>query len=644
MAENMTKPLGTEPETLADGTTTYEGNFIGDLQGNADTASRLKNGFTITLAGDAAGNVTTDGSSQTLKVDVVYADRAGDADHASTADTVTQAQTALSANYATTAGHATSADSATNAVNASVAKAAGHADSASSAVNAQEAVHALTADKATEADSAKTAQRADVAGQAESLPADYSVPLADYAHKAGWATQAAYDCEGYAFHLTYAKKNEVVLKEDAFTLEDAQSLFMPISARILQATVYGKACGYGTVLGNTLQIHISKIATPDGDGAFYYDLALGKPTANADTTKVYLDENGYLYLWIDEKKAWQQVNAPLPSDVQTQLSEAVGKLNDVVTLSTDQEIVGNKSFRGLVKVGIPVIDEDSGRAAATVHNLRDMRNQYRADYLEAKAWLQTEIQNINARLDRQDKGNILFGYKDYSIVDNQIDMVPGTRYINYLTKEGEYIQLNPATDLPEDPEQVPYWRRIFVKDSNGRVTYFTDAIDVDLTGYAKLTGATFTGNVQVPDVPLETDDNTVLNSRVTRDLIEQYLNQYNDELNPDEFARLTGADFTGNVTVPAKLMPTEAGDNDVLGKGDIIKLIDDRSPTIINLAAYPEEADLQKVNTLYAYPSPLLANCHASEIISVNVRENEVADVMAVSERELAAFGAGDLL
>lgn len=639
MAENIENPT-----TLADGDQTgeteYTGTFYGDLKGTADYAKAWSNAITITVTGDAGGSVSFDGSaSKSLDLTVSHATEADTAAHADTADTVTSAQTAVSANYATTAGHANTADSATTATNAEYATAAGTATSAGSATSATEASHATKADEAdhaTQADTATTAATADVAN---ALADGVFVPNAEYATKAGTATYALYDCEGYAFNLVYAKKKDVVLKEDAFTKEQADALYVPITEKIVQASVYGKAAGTGLVVGNTLQIHITGLSVGDG-GTFYGSLETGEfDEDDADTTKVYLTDDGYFYVWVDEQNKWQQVLAPLTEEAEQQLSSmqeqitaaqeqidteveriqeevdeqeeklnaGLEKLEGVVTLTDEQTISGKKTFEQIVYAGIPDLEQDDGHAVMTVHNAKDIVTESNAvaaelkvQVLEMKDEIDAELQDITARLNAQDIGNLIISFKDLSQPENQQDMVPGTYYLNYLTEDGTYIQLDPDTGVPADSSQDPFYKRFYLKDDRGNVTYSTYRIEVDLSGYAQLAGAVFTGNIQVPDVDVDTSDNVVMNSRVVHTLVDQEIEKLNQSVTDtlEEYARLDGADYTGAVTVPAQNDLTAAADTAVLNKGDISTLLAAK-PSLFFVTEAPDFSDGSRATGIY---------------------------------------------
>ena len=59
---NPTSKLQVQGDVSISGVTTSTGGFVGDLTGNADTASALESSVTISLEGDVAGSISFDGS------------------------------------------------------------------------------------------------------------------------------------------------------------------------------------------------------------------------------------------------------------------------------------------------------------------------------------------------------------------------------------------------------------------------------------------------------------------------------------------------------------------------------------------------------------------------------------------------------
>ena len=505
MATNYTKPSGktqTEQAIEAYAEQAYEGTFVGNLTGNADTATALKQPFTVTVAGDASGNFSTAGTSTTLTLDVQHSDTASEADHAKTADTVTKASTASSADFASYAAHAQSADNSVNAENATRAETADYALNAGQAANANEAQHALNADMAANAKYAAEAVTADEAKVALALknpenPVDY----AKYADKAGLAVMAQYDCEGYSIVDYYAKKADVVLKADAFTQQQADVLYARRGALLKTATVIGKAIGTGIVEGTDLLINITGLV--QGEAASFYDALVWLSTPDLpdrpDTTKIYITNDGALWLYSQDSSTWEQIRGTIPDTLSSSLQEALEKLTGVVDLTTDQTINGHKTFEDIPVIPIASLRDDPDRYAASLHNVRDARDRLKYALSELQAEIQRQLNLVNARLDAQQRGDVLLAYIDYTVPANQVQMVVGTTYIGYLTEDGKFIEIDPATKEQKDPSLVPYYERHFYKTSDGYVTWRDFKMDtVTFAEYARLDGAIFTGNVTVP--------------------------------------------------------------------------------------------------------------------------------------------------
>lgn len=354
---------------------TFEGDLTGNVTGNATTADALRQAMRITFTGDAGGSFQSNGSNATCNLTVTRADRAHEADHATTADTVTKAVNADHAAHAEYADHAVSADKAALADSATYAESAGSAQNASHATTADSAVKAETAkeaDSAVTAAEAEHAKESDVALVAYSLDnGDNPVPFAEHAKEADHAIRADYDCYGRAIHLTYALKDEVVMKDDAFTEDDANALFARKDELILQATISGKAWGYGTVNGQTLNLVVKKLDV-DGDGnpGIYSQLEFLTTKDlpdNPDTTMAYMTSDQLLWYYDADAGKWKDVRSKLSQEAE----DALDKLNGFVDLTSDQtEIHGTKGFWDPVYAPIPSFREAPDHAVAVMSNVR----------------------------------------------------------------------------------------------------------------------------------------------------------------------------------------------------------------------------------------------------------------------------------
>lgn len=533
MAKNVQKV--SKEEEYADLQQQKDAPLVGDLTGNADTATSLKDPFTVTVVGsDASGSFTTDGRSVTFRLNVQHATNSDHADVAETARNVAHAQTADSAGFAQTANRATTAVSATVANNADHAK---FADEATRAGNAEHAKDAGVADHAKEADHAF---KADESVEAEhAVYADHltgngdPVPEAEHAKQADLAQIALYDCKGRPIEKTYATKDEIPNVDGFLTEDEADNLYVPLRDKLLQAVVHGKATGTGIVKGNTLEILINTLSV-SGDCDLMDLFKFAKWTPDADTTKVYVEENGYMHIFDNKHGNWIQVKADLDEKVKEELEKALNQLTDVVTLTTDQMIDGRKKFSQLVEVEIPDIDKDPGRTVVTVHNLKDLKDR---------------VDHILDKMEQSLEGHLVIAYKNYTLAENQVEMEIGTTYIGVVDKDYKYIQLDRNTNQPVQGSNEPVYNIYYIRGRDKQVVWVYKRISADLS----------------------------------------------------EYARLDGADFTGDVSVIEQQDLENSPDNIVINKGDILKLLKQNPSLAIEvLDKYPITPDLVQEDVLYA--------------------------------------------
>lgn len=623
-------PLFSEPKQIYSGS--FTGDFTGPLYGNADTATSLQNPFTVSVIGDATGAFTTAGASTQLHIDVNYADESDHANIADTAKNTLQAQTANSATHSTNAQFATEAGSATTA---KLAEHATTADSATEAGRAALSDHATRADSTPEADHAKKADhaleadhaiKADVASRLENY--DHPVPWAEYADEANIATIAKYDCLGRAIHVYYALKSDI--KDTWLDLEQAEGLFVPRSEQVLQATVKGKAFGHGFLNGNTLEIQIESLAiSDDGTKNVYADIIYtdGFVSDTADTTKIYMDENNRLHLWdsgIHDFGAaglgqWREVKASLDDATSDRIDEALTNLEKAVLIEGDQTIKGHKVFENRILAEIPTILDDP-RTVATVHNLSDLYKQYLSDLKDVKYEFHEEIDKLEDALNAVQAGEIRFAYKDYTVIQNQHEMIVGITYIGLVDKDKNYIQLDPETNTPVDKTAEPAYKRLFMKSSTGTVTWYDSPVMPDMSEYAKLSGADFTGRITVPYMDLEVHDKRVFNSADVHHLIDNSV--LNVEAALKGYMPLKGGDFTGVVTYP----PTGDLDisierNELLNAADVKKLIERDAPVHIQFCDAAPAIEDMKDGVLYSVSDAIFRP--DSEIQSLRVEPND---------------------
>ena len=108
---------------------------------------------------------------------------------------------------------------------------------------------------------------------------------------------------------------------------------------------------------------------------------------------------------------------------------------------------------------------------------------------EANKLLQQEIEKIKEELQKLidlgytgGAGDIQWGYKDYSLPENQADMDVGVTYIVFHDENGNYIQMNPDTNtLPKKPTTM----RFYIKSQSGNVSYVEHQTSIDLSGYLR---------------------------------------------------------------------------------------------------------------------------------------------------------------
>lgn len=647
LTQSETSPLFSEPRQVISGS--FSGDFTGPLYGNADTASSLENPFTVSVIGDATGSFSTAGASTQLRLDVAYADTS---DHANVADT---ALNTLSAQTATSATHSTNAQFANEAGAATTAKQAEHAttaDQASQAARSSLADQANRADHAVEADHASKsdhsveadhALRADVASRLENndVPVDY----AKYADEANIATIAKYDCLGRAIHVYYALKSD--LKEDWASLSEVESLFVPRSEQVTQATVKGKAFGHGFVNGNTLEIQIESLAlSEDGTSNVYGDIIhtdVFDPEL-ADTTKVYVDSHGHLYVWNSEHEAgtaigaWVEIKSDLCAETEERLETALSNLEKAVLIEGDQTIKGNKVFENRVLAEIPTIHDDP-RTVATVHNLSDLYNQHLYDLKDLKFEIHEELDKIEDALTAVQAGEIRFAYKDYTVVQNQHEMMPGVTYIGFVDKDKNYIQLDPQTNTPVDKDAEPAYKRLFMKSTTGTVTWYDSPVVPDMSEYAKLSGAKFTGPITVPYLDLEVHDKRVFNSADVHHLIDNSV--LSVEATLKNYMPLAGGTFTGVVVYPSTAdLDTSIARNELLNASDVKKLIERDSPVHIEFCEQAPAIEDMKDGVLYSLTDATFTP--DSEIQTIRVEDNDKNSEPMIGEGVI--YASPDLL
>lgn len=698
---------------------TFTGSFVGDLQGNSSSATKLANAFTVTFIGDGAGMFQTNGNSTQCDLRISKAATADTAAYAESAGSVQNAETAKLSTFAQSASSATNAAYATASDTAKYADNAGTATQANTSAKSDYATYAETAGSAKTADEVYHSTESDHAITADRLT-DPSTPVlaAKYAEKAGIAEIAWFDCLGNPIVQYYATKGELEPYKGMVTIAEGEQLYLTREEKITQAVVRGKAIGSGVINGNTLEIQIQKLAGGCGGFSVYDDILFRPelpPVQDRDTTSIYVENTtGKMAVWDNDNHTWINITSDLSQEAKDELDDLVGQVNDglkdiqslygnVVTLDGAQTIIGHKHFQAPVCLPIADLNDNTtqGRWGATIHNVRDVQNKVNAQLSEAYATFMKYIHTINDRLDKQQFGDFLYADKDYTQEVNQGYMEYNTTYVMWLDEDKNYIQLDPDTWQPVDPSKEVVWYRFITKSRSGFVTYYdlrvqTDpkafvpwtntedgkrnivldqgsllksydsfgktkaliglsmnntvqtgtqetgyniralnghvtingedivAVTKDLEGYMPITGGTFTGSIEVPDLNINTYDAQVLNSKTTADLIDSKIRKYNNDLNLSKYMPKAGGDFTGQITVPDSIEIDTEKDNAVVNLGDIKRLFDSKSEDSgfvkIEFVGTEPICELEE-NVLYSVPLETFDG--DSEIVSIRVEPDD---------------------
>ena len=314
---------------------------------------------------------------------------------------------------------------------------------------------------------------------------------------------------------------------------------------------------------------------------------------------------------------------------------------------------------------------------------------------EANKLMQQELEKIKEDLQKLidlgytgGAGDIQWGYKDYSLPENQEGMDVGVTYIVFHDENGNYIQMNPDTGtLPKKPDLSGYLRREELKQA----TIDTQGI-AELATVAETEAGTDGTRIVTPFTLFRALPNLLIKnfeqnpSGLTNNIVQQLIKtiasdthlqeDLADSIKDDILGELEGGigqpgedisfesnitfkgdnvfegnsefqgdvNFSGSVTVPDQVPaddPTQWPSNSVVNKDDVIKLIENSKKTSIEvLPNYPTSIDSLEEDILYSCPLEDSGN----EITIITLRENEQASTATVQEGEQAFFAAGDLL
>lgn len=608
---------------------TFTGSFIGDLQGNATTATTLANAFVVTFTGDGSGHFQTNGNSTQCALTINKAATADRAAYAESAGNVQYAETAKLSTFAQESSTATNAAYATASDTATYAESAGTANKANTSARSEYAAVAEYANKAKVAEEVYKATEADHALTADSLT-DPSTPVltAKHAEKADIAQIAWFDCLGNPIHHYYATKGELEPYKGMVTIAEGEHLYLTREEKITQAVVRGKAIGSGVVTGNTLEIQIQKLAGGCGGFSVYDDILYRPelpPVQDRDTTSIYVENTtGKMSVWDNDNQTWINITSDLTQEakdllndlstkVEEGLKEIQGLYGDVVTINGAQTIIGHKNFQTPICLPIADLNDNTtqGRWGATIHNIRDVQSKVNAQLSEAYAIFMKYITTINERLDKQQFGDFLYADKDYTQEVNQGYMEYNTTYVMWLDEDKVYIQLDPDTWQPVDPSREVVWYRFITKSRSGFVTWYDLRVQTDPKAFVPWTNTEdgkrnivldqgsllksydsfgntkaligLSQNNTVQTGTQETGYNIrALNGKVTingQDVIAVAKDF-------DNYMPKSGGDFTGSITVPDLNINTY--DGQVLNSKTTADLIDSK------LRAYDNNLNLQK--------------------------------------------------
>ena len=421
-------------------------------------------------------------------------------------------------------------------------------------------------------------------------------------------------------------------------------------------------------------------------------------------------------------------------DIYHSYEEGINRLNKKIMLMLHHEgdhqvhrirVEGELQIKRLQDQMTEIIEsviDDMKEAALAIKNQALKELQAKADEIikcieEIKCKIYYDLDKFNDRITdieqkleelwqtnaTQDKGDIRFGYVDYSLPENQESMVVGTTYLNFYDENHQYIKINQDTN---EPEKDPFYVRYYIKSASGNVSYIQREVKLDLSAYLKreelkdastkekgivqlatvtevkegtntLKAVTpFALDKALPDILIkkfEQNPNGLTNNIVQQivktiaddehlqeDLaasIADNLEDANIGVQPDEdttfeqdvtiegnFTVKGDTVFEGSISVPDQVPaddPTQWPDNTVINKGDVEYLISQAKNTRIEvLPSYPASADTLEEDVLYSCPLKDLG----TELLFATLRENEKAETASVEEGEQAFFPAGDLL
>lgn len=158
-------------------------------------------------------------------------------------------------------------------------------------------------------------------------------------------------------------------------------------------------------------------------------------------------------------------------DAIDSLKELAQDVKDDIIQDIQQE--ANNSYDSLKaeleKTASDAINKIEETAAKVNLNINELTTKVNA--------ISTAVDDLKVKVNESIKGNIRYALKDYSLVQNQGEMLVGTAYRTFLDENGNYIALNPDTNAPLDPSKVIKTIREYTKSSSGSVTFRDTNLD-----------------------------------------------------------------------------------------------------------------------------------------------------------------------
>ena len=298
---------------------------------------------------------------------------------------------------------------------------------------------------------------------------------------------------------------------------------------------------------------------------------------------------------------------------------------------------------------------------------------------EANKLMQQELEKIKEDLQKLidlgytgGAGDIQWGYKDYSLPENQEGMDVGVTYIVFHDENGDlsgYLRREELKQATIDTQGIAELATVAETeagtDGTRIVTPFTlfRALPNLLIKNFEQNPSGLTNNIVqqlIKTIASDTHLQEDLADSIKDDILgelEGGIGQPGEDISFESNITFKGdnvfegnsefqgdVNFSGSVTVPDQVPaddPTQWPSNSVVNKDDVIKLIENSKKTSIEvLPNYPTSIDSLEEDILYSCPLEDSGN----EITIITLRENEQASTATVQEGEQAFFAAGDLL